>query len=134
MKNPKIGKFDIFATYSYVKALEEGMNDDQAKIYGYMIAVCGAQAVRGNRSGFKAGGEGYNALKKAAEIKKKKTISPDDFDKIVGKMGDFWNSFLDRIYNLFNKGLSYTQVKDMADIPKKWGAKLDGFDFLENTK
>jgi len=132
MKDPKIGKFDIFATYSYCKGLSQGMADDEAKIYGYVIAVCGAQARRGNPMG----GRKINvdaSLKQAAEKKKKKTISEADFDKLSAKMGDFWESFLGRINELFRKGYSYDQVKEMANIPKKWGAKLQGSDFLVNT-
>lgn len=135
MKDPKIGKFDIFATYSYCKGLIQGMQDDQAKVYGYMIAVCGAQARLGNHSGgFKPSSDSFmTSLRKAAETKKKKTISPVDFDKLSSKMGDFWPEFLKRIEKLVSKGMSYNEVKELADIPKTWGAKLNGSEFLVNT-
>jgi len=136
MNSVKIGKFDIFATYSYCKGKQEGMSEDQAKIYGYMIAVCGANARRGKRGGFKPKNNSaiINELKKKAEKKKKKSISTKDFERIQFKIGKHWDSFVKRMNDLFEKGLSYEQVKTLANIPSKWGAKISIEDFMKNTE
>ena len=39
-----IGKFDILATYTYAKALLDGLDDDEAKQRGMVAAIMGAKA------------------------------------------------------------------------------------------
>ena len=65
----KIGKFDIFATYIYVQQKLAGMDDNSAKVHGFVVAVMGAQAKTGG------GGGSFDAVKKSAEKKKKTTIT-----------------------------------------------------------
>ena len=46
-----IGKFDILATYTYAKALLDGLDRDEAKQRGMVAAIMGAQARAGHRGG-----------------------------------------------------------------------------------
>src|SRR3954452_12168046 len=46
-----IGKFDILATYTYAKALHDGLDDDEAKRRGMVAAVMGARARMGHAQG-----------------------------------------------------------------------------------
>ena len=68
-----IGKFDILATYTYAKSLQDGLDDDEAKQRGIVAAVMGAKA----RMGHAGAGhpDDYKADKEAAERKKKTTIT-----------------------------------------------------------
>lgn len=135
MKEVKIGKFDIFAVFMYATALSQGMKEDDAKVHGFSIAVLGAQAKMGYR---KSGGKMSDtaAIAKAAGQKKKRgTIVPSDFDKLIDKMGNFYaKHFLPKITKMVDKGMSYDQVKARVAIPATWGAKLSGDDFIANTK
>lgn len=131
----KIGKFDIFAVYTYNKGKMQGMEEDEAKVYGYSIAVLGAQAKMGNRKARPAKGE-TATLKAAAEKKKKGKVSitPEQYDRqIVMKMGDFYKTFSRTIAKLVKKGYSYDDVKKMAQIPPTWGAKIDSDQFMANV-
>ena len=84
-----IGKFDILATYTYAKALLDGMDDDEAKQRGMVAAIMGAQAPLGIR---KEHHEEFQAQKEVAEKKKKTTITAESFDKQVAhKMGEFFD-------------------------------------------
>jgi hypothetical protein len=71
-----IGKFDILATYAYAHALLDGLNDDEAKQWGMVAAIMGAQARLGIR---KERHEEFQAQKEAAEKKNK----DDDHSRIV---------------------------------------------------
>ena len=46
-----IGKFDILATYTYAKALLDGLDDDEAKERGMVAAIMGAKARLGHTGG-----------------------------------------------------------------------------------
>ena len=84
-----IGKFEILATYTYARALLDGMTDDEAKQRGMVAAIMGAQARLGIR---KEHHEEFQAQKEAAEKKKKTTITAESFDKqIAHKMGEFFD-------------------------------------------
>jgi hypothetical protein len=72
-----IGKFDILATYTYAKALLDGMPEDEAKERGMVAAIMGAKARLGVRLSHDADHKGR---KEAAERKKKTTITAASFD------------------------------------------------------
>lgn len=129
----QIGKFEIFATYSYVKARLTGSSEAQAKEYGYMIAVMGARG-KGGRGGYPGKkSTGATTIKKAAP-KKASVFSAADYDgKIVAKMGAFYKQFLPAIEKLVKAGLSYDQVKAKIDFPKGRGTKMEGAEFLKRA-
>lgn len=83
-----IGKFDVLATYTYARALLDGMDDDAAKQRGMVAAIMGAQARPGVH---KEHHEEFQAQKEAIEKKKTTTITAEWFDKQVAhKMGEFF--------------------------------------------
>jgi hypothetical protein len=126
-----IGKFDILATYTYAKALLDGM-DDEAKQRGMVAAIMGAQARLGIR---KEHHEEFQAKKEATEKKKKTTITAESFDKqVVHKMGDFFDDvFLPILKKLVEAGLSYDEVKRLVKISSTWGAEIKGEQFEERV-
>jgi hypothetical protein len=130
----RIGKFDILATYTYAKALLDGMPESEAKERGMVAAIMGAKA----RLGHKGGGheEAYRADKEAAEEKKRTTITAGSFDRqVAGKMGDFFGGvFLPAMKKLVVAGLSYDEVKRVLKIPAAWGAKIGGEQFVERAQ
>ena len=80
-----IGKFEILATYTYARALLDGLDDDEAKQRGMVAAIMGARGRLGIR---KEDHGDFQAQKEAAEKKKKTTITAESFDKQVAhKMG-----------------------------------------------
>src|SRR4051812_9755486 len=126
-----IGKFDILATYTYAKALHDGLDDDEARQRGMVAAVMGAKA----RMGHAGGGhpDDYKADKAAAEKKKKTTITSESFDhQVADKLGDFFDDvLLPGLKTLVEAGLSYDEVKKVRKIPATWGAKIGGDKFRE---
>jgi arginase family enzyme len=128
-----IGKFDILATYTYAKALLEGLPMGQAKEKGMVAAIMGAKAKLGHTGG--SHHDDYEADKHAAEKKKKTTITSESFDKqIADKMGGFFDDvFLPGMNKLVEAGLSYDEVKRLLKIPATWGAKISGRQFRERA-
>ena len=126
-----IGKFDVLATYTYAKALHDGLDDDEAKQRGMVAAIMGAKA----RMGHAGGGhpDDYKADKQAAERKKKTTITAESFDRqVADKLGAFYDGvFLPGLKTLVEAGLSYDEVKKALKIPATWGAKIGGAKFRE---
>jgi hypothetical protein len=124
-----IGKFDILATYTYVKAVLEGEAEPEAKVRGMVAAVMGAQAKLGHT-------RDYQAHKEAAEEKKKSSITAASFDRQVAeKMGDFFDRvFLPGIKRLVEARLSYVEVKSLLKIPSTWGTKITGSQFEERVR
>ena len=107
-KNPgdvSIGKFDILATYTYAKALLDGLDEDEAKERGMVAAVMGARAKSGHTGGTHE--DDYKADKDAAEKKKKTTITAESFDhQVADKMGGFFEkTFLPTMKKLVKAGL-----------------------------
>ena len=127
-----IGKFDILATYTYAKALLDGMADDEAKQRGMVAAIMGAQARLGVRRDHH---EEFQAQKEAAEKKKKTTITAESFDqRVAHKMGSFFDDvFLPNLKKLVEAGLSYDKVKSVVRIPSTWGAKISGEQFEDRV-
>ena len=81
-----IGKFDILATYTYAKALLDGLDDDEAKERGMVAAIMGAKARLGHTGGTTT--RTTRPQKEAAEKKKKTTITAESFDhQVADKMG-----------------------------------------------
>jgi hypothetical protein len=130
-----IGKFDILATYTYAKALLEGISDDDAKERGMVAAIMGAQMRLGTRATH-GPADPYQAEKERAEKKKKSTITAASFDRqVAAKMGEFFGEvFLPMMKQLVQAGLSYQQVKRAVDIPARWGAKISGEQFQERAR
>jgi len=124
-----IGKFDILATYTYAKALLDGLNESEAKERGMVAAIMGAKARSGRTGGSR------QADKQAAEKKKKSTITAKSFDRqVADKMGAFFEgSFLPAIKELVAEGMSYDEVKSLVKIPRLWGAKISGEQFEERA-
>jgi hypothetical protein len=126
-----IGKFDILATFTYAKALHDGLDDDEAKQRGMVAAIMGAKAKLGHAGGGHQ--DDYQADKQAAEKKKKTTITAESFDRqVADKMGGFFDDvFLPELKKLVKAGLSYDEVKRVIKIPATWGAKIGGEKFRE---
>src|SRR3954468_8371290 len=129
-----IGKFDILATYTYAKALLDGLDDEEARERGMVAAVMGAKARLGQTGG--SHHDDYQADKDAAERKKKTTITAESFDhQVADKMGGFFGEvFLPTMKKLVKEGLSYDEVKRLVKIPTTWGAKITGEQFEERVK
>ena len=134
-KNPddvSIGKFDILATYTYAKALLDGLHEGEAKERGMVAAVMGAKAKGGHGGGTQ---DDHKADKDAAEKKKKTTITAESFDQqVADKMGGFFKkTFLPTMKKLVKADLSYDEVKKLVKIPTTWGAKITGEQFKEKA-
>ncbi len=128
-----IGKFDILATYTYAKALLDGLGDDEARERGMVAAVMGAKAKSGHGGGTQ---DDHKADKDAAEKKKKTTITAESFDhQVADKMGGFFvKTFLPTMKKLVKADLSYDEVKRLVKIPTTWGAKITGEQFRERVE
>jgi hypothetical protein len=123
-----IGKFEILATYTYARALLDGLDDDEAKQRGMVAAIMGARG----RVGIRKEDHGdFQAQKEAAEKKKKTTITAESFDqRVAHKMGRFFDDvFLPNLMKLVEAGLSYDKVKSVVRIPSTLGAKITGEQF-----
>lgn len=129
----QIGKFDLLATHSYVRAKLSGSNDAQAKEYGYMIAVMGARG-RGGHGASKSSGASAT-ISATKKVKPTSAFSANDYDgKIVSKMGDFYkNEFLPAVQRLVQAGMTYDQIKKAVDFPAVRGAKLEGNVFVQRA-
>lgn len=127
-----IGKFDILATFSFVKARVSGSSVSQAKQYGYMIAVMGA---RGKGAMYKPSSVNLAASPMKKVQKKTSVFSAADFDsKVAGHMGDYFSKkFLPAIEKFVKKGYTYDQVKAMLKFPPVRGAKLSGEEFSKRV-
>jgi hypothetical protein len=121
-----IGKFDILATYTYARALLDGASDSDARERGMVAAIMGAKAKLGHTVD-------HQSEKKAAEKKKKTTITAEAFNRqVADKMGDFFDkTFLPAIRKLVEEGLTYDEVKRRVKIPTTWGAKITAEEFVE---
>ena len=128
-----IGKFDVLATYTYAKALLDGLGDDEAKERGMVAAVMGAKAKSGHTGGSHR--DDYKADKDAAEKGKKTTIIAESFDRqVADEMGGFFKkTFLPTMKKLVKADISYDEVKKLVKIPTTWGAKITGEEFKERA-
>jgi hypothetical protein len=112
--------------------LLDGLPDDEAKQRGIVAAIMGAQARLGVR---RQQTVDHQALKEAAEKKKKTTITAASFDhQVADKMGPFFTRvFLPTMKKLVRAGLSYDEVKRVVAIPSTWGAKISGAQFEQRA-
>jgi hypothetical protein len=127
-----LGKFDILATYTYAQALRDGLAEDDAKQRGMVAAIMGAHARLGRRHRHE---DDFQARKEAAEQKKRTTIAAESFDhQVRDKLGEFFEKvFLPTMKQLVQADLSYEEVKQVVDIPARWGAKISGEQFRERA-
>jgi hypothetical protein len=95
-----------------------------------VAAIMGAKAKLGYTTH-----QDYHDHKKAAEKKKKTTITAESFDhQVADKMGSFFEeSFLPAIKELVAAHKSYEDVKRLVKIPTTWGAKITGEQFNERA-
>src|ERR1700710_674938 len=83
-----IGKFDILATYTYARALLDGLPVSESKERGMVAAIMGAKARLGHAAGTY---DDHDARKDAAERKHKTRITAESFDKqVADKMDTFF--------------------------------------------
>src|SRR5436309_3388719 len=101
---PRIGKFDILATYSHVEALADGLSEDEAKARGLDVAVRCAQIHKGVTR---------KSDQEPASKKKPSTLTAAAFDqRVASKMGPYFaKTFLPTVLRLVEAGLSYDDVK-----------------------
>jgi hypothetical protein len=127
-----IGKFDILATYTYARALLDGVASGEARERGMVAAIMGAKARLGHSGDTH---EDHKARKDDAERKKKTRITAESFDKqVADKMGEFFEDvFLPTMETLVEAGLFYDEVKKLLEIPATWGAKIGGEQFVERA-
>jgi len=127
-----IGKFDILATYSFAKALLDGLDENEARERGMVAAVMGAKARQGHTGSHL---DDYKADKQAAEKKKKTTITAESFNhQVADKMGVYFEkTFLPTMKKLVKADLSYDEVKKLVKIPTTWGAKISGETFQDRV-
>ena len=127
-----IGEFDIFATYTYARALLDDLPVSESKERGMVAAIMGPKARLGRMAGTY---DDHEARKDAAEKKKKTRITAESFDKQVAReMGEFFDGvFLPTIMKLVEAGLFYDEVKKLLEIPASWGAKITCEQFVDRT-
>lgn len=124
-----ITKWQIISEYYRIVAKSEGKSNNDAKIHGMVMAICGWKSRNGSKggSGMKKVGEKVCVTDKKA---KEHWITPDMFDKdVTNKLGRFYPFFSSAIENMINKGYSYEEVKDAVEMPRTIGARvpLDNF-------
>ena len=125
-----IGKFDILATYTYAKALLDGLTRTRPGSAGWSRRSWAPRPSSATRHAPRLRDD-----KEAAEKKKKTTITAESFDhQVAGKMGGFFKTtFLPAIKRLVEADLSYDEVKRLVKIPSTWGAKITGEQFKERA-
>jgi hypothetical protein len=88
--NCSIGKFDVLATYTFVKALLEGYKQDEARQRGIVAAIMGSQARLGISKEHR---DDSRDLRDAGEKKKLTAITANSFEhQVAAKMGEFLDS------------------------------------------
>ena len=122
---PRIGKFELLATYTYARALRDGLRDDEAKERGITAAVMGARS-RGLTRGASESKSDSQPAKSKVPKAKRKTLTADLFDQQVAhKLEPFFTELLlPRMKQLVATGLSYQKLKDTLEMPSDVGAKM----------
>ena len=128
-----IGKFEILATYTYAKALRDGVPDPEARQRGIVAAVMGARSRGVSRGGPRAPADSRTSKQGAAT--RKQTLTAATFDEqVAAKLQPFYGSvFLPAIKQLVDARLTYEQVKDILKMPPAVGAKITAKQFEERT-
>jgi hypothetical protein len=131
---PRIGKFELLAIYTYARALRDGLTDNEAKERGITAAIMGARS-RGLTRGSAGGNGNHEPLKSTAPKAKKKTLTADLFDQQVGlKLDPFFNELLlPRMKQLVETGLSYQKLKEVLEMPSDVGAKMSAEAFEQRA-
>ncbi len=129
----RIGKFEILATYTYARAVRDGLGESAAKERGIVAAVMGARA-RGLRRGGPRG-TGQAPAGDGTAVARKKTLTSETYDQQVAhKLGPFYATvFLPTLNAMVDSGLSYERVKKVVAIPPAIGAKITAGQFTERT-
>ena len=120
----RVGKFEILATYTYAKALLDGLPEGEAKERGMVAAVMGAKAKGGHGGGTH---DDHKADKDAAEKKKKTTITAESFDhQVADKMGGFFDvEYMGSIKIIAVAKRSYYEAGKLSMLPAKTGSSLE---------
>ena len=128
-----IGKFEILATYTYAKAIRDGLSEREAKERGIVAAVMGARARGANRGGPRAREDPGKT--KQQRPKPSQRLTAESYDQqVASKMGPFYGDvFLPMMKRLVAARLSYPRVKDLLEIPTAIGAKITGREFEQRT-
>ena len=128
-----IGKFEFLATYTYAKALRDGLPEPEAKQRGIVAAVMGARSRGVSRRGPRTPADSKTSKQGAAT--RKPTLTAATFDEqVAAKMQPFYATvFLPTMKELVDTRLSYDQVKDILKIPPAIGAKITAKQFEERT-
>jgi len=128
-----IGKFEILATYTYAKALRDGLPDPEAKQRGIVAAVMAARSRGVSRGGPRAPAD--SKASKPGAATRKQTLTAATFDEqVAAKLQPFYGSvFLPAIKQLVYTRLTYDQVKEILKIPPAIGAKITAKQFEERT-
>lgn len=128
-----IGKFEILATYTYAKALRDGLPEPEAKQRGIVAAVMGARSRGVSRGGPRAPADSKTSKQGAGT--KKQTLTAATFDQqVTSRLQPFYSSmFLPTMKKLVDFRLSYEQVKDILKISPAVGAKITSKQFEERT-
>jgi len=125
-----ISKFEILATYTYARALRDGLADNEAKERGITAAVMGSRARGANRGGPASQADSKPAKEKSGKAKAK-SLTADLFDQqVADKMGPYFSEmFLPTLKRLVAARLSYDRVKEILEIPPAVGAKIKAEEF-----
>jgi hypothetical protein len=129
----RLGKFEILASYTYARALGEGRTDHEAKERGIVAAVMGARS-RGVARGGRTRPDGSTTTKQSPGTRKK-TLTAETYDEQVSsKLQPFYDGvFLPTMKKLVEAHLSYEQVKKLLEIPPAVGAKITADEFTQRT-
>ncbi len=122
-----IRRFDIFAEWNRLKAIEElGLPEDEAEAYGLAVAkVVAARKFYGHRLKFKGATKAFLEGK----IKEKwwrKLATPEEFkEKIIERMGEdfYYKVFAPAIKEAKEKGQDYMDIRD--SLRKEWNSLLE---------
>jgi hypothetical protein len=129
----RINKFEILATYTYAKALHDGVSDREAKERGIVAAVMGARSRGvGRRSRSQPGGSSEG---NSATSPRKRTLTAETYDQeVYSKLRPFYDSeFLPTMKKLVDAHLSYQQVKEVVEMPVAIGARITALEFSSRT-
>ena len=132
VREPRLGKFEILAAYTYAKALRGGLSDREAKERGIVAAVMGARSRGIRRGGRNRSG---SSSSKQEPRTKKRVLTAETYDEQVrNKLQPFHDAvFLPTMKKLVDSGLSYNQVKKLVQIPSAIGAKITADEFTRRT-
>ena len=132
--DPLISKFEILATYTYARAIRDGLPEGEAKERGITAAVMGSRARGASRGGPASQADSKPAREKTSKAKAK-LLTADLFDQqVADKMGPFFSEvFLPTMKRLVDARLSYERVKELLEIPPAVGAKIKAEEFEQRA-